>query len=49
MPDGDLLMSTEERERLHVIRQLIEKGLSQREAAERLGIGVRQVKRLAHA
>lgn len=49
MPDGDLLMSTEERDRLHVIRQVTEVALSQREAAERLGIGLRQVKRLVHA
>ena len=49
MPEGYLLMSTEERDRSHVIRQIIEKTLSLREAAERLGIGIRQVKRLVHA
>jgi len=49
MPEGDLLMSAEDQDRLHVIRQIIEKTLSQREAAGRLGIGIRQVKRLVHA
>lgn len=49
MAEGDLLMSAEERDRSHVIRQIIENTLSQREAAERLGLGLRQVKRLVHA
>ena len=40
-------MSVEEADRLVVIRDVVEKRLRQREAAERLGIGVRQVKRLA--
>ncbi len=39
-------MSRSERERLHVVRQAAEGGLGQREASERLGIGVRQFKRL---
>jgi transposase len=49
MPEGYLTMSTNERERSHLIRRTIERTLSQREAAERLGIGVRQVKRLVQA
>jgi transposase len=39
-------MSAKERERSHVVRQSIEGLLGQREASERLGIGVRQFKRL---
>jgi transposase len=39
-------MSGRERDRAFVVRQAIEGGLSQREASERLGIGVRQFKRL---
>ena len=39
-------MSVEEADRVVVIRDVVEKRLRQREAAERLGIGVRQVKRL---
>jgi len=39
-------MSGSERERAHLVRQTCEKQLSQREASERLGIGVRQFKRL---
>ncbi len=49
MPEGYLLMSASERERSHVIRLTIEKSLAQREAAERLGLSVRQFKRLVHA
>jgi transposase len=49
MPEGYLTMSADERERSHLIRRTIERTLSQREAAERLGIGVRQVKRLVQA
>lgn len=49
MPEGYLLMSASERERSHVIRLTIEKSLVQREAAERLGLSVRQLKRLVHA
>jgi hypothetical protein len=43
---GVLEMSRKERERAHVIRLVAEKRLKQREAAERLGIGRRQVIRL---
>jgi transposase len=49
MPEGYLSMSAEERDRSHLIRQTIEKCLSQREAAERLGISRRQFKRLVRA
>ena len=49
MPEGCLLMSEKERERSHLIRRTIEKNLTQREAAERLGVCVRQFKRLVHA
>jgi transposase len=49
MPEGCLSMSAKERERLHVIRRSVERSLSQREAAERLGVCVRQFKRLVRA
>jgi transposase len=39
-------MSARERERAHVIRQVADRKLRQQRAAELLGIGVRQVKRL---
>ncbi len=42
-------MSGGERERSHVVRLVIAKKLSQRAASERLGICVRQVKRLVRA
>ena len=42
-------MSIEERERSHLVRQTQEKHLSQRQASERLGIGVRQFKRLVRS
>ena len=44
--EGLLSMSRAERDRAFVVRQCVEGKLSQREASERLGIGVRQVKRL---
>jgi transposase len=47
---GDFLeMSSEERERGHLVRAFVEARFSQREASERLGIGVRQFKRLVCA
>ena len=49
MLEGCLPMSAEERERSHLIRQTVEKTLRQKEAAERLGIGERQFKRLVRA
>ncbi len=42
-------MSIEERERSHLMRQTQAKHLSQRQASERLGIGVRQFKRLVRS
>jgi len=47
--DDVLGMSRRERERSHVVRLVIAKKLSQGEAGERLGLCVRQVKRLVHA
>lgn len=49
MDEGYLSMSGRERDRSHLIRQTIEKTLSQRDAAHRLGIGLRQFKRLVRA
>jgi transposase len=46
MAEGDLVMSASERDRAHVVRQVIDHRLSQRAASERLGVSVRQVKRL---
>ena len=46
MAEGLVSMSEAERERAFVVRQCIAGVLSQAEASERLGIGVRQVKRL---
>ena len=46
MAEGDLRMSASERDRAHVVRQVFEHRLGQREASERLGIGIRQLKRL---
>jgi Zn-dependent protease/transposase len=47
--EGLLLMSGQERERSHVVRQAVEHLLSQQEGSERLGISVRQFKRLVRA
>jgi transposase len=49
MGEGNLLMSCSERDRAHVVRQVVEFRLGQREASERLGIGVRQLKRLVRS
>lgn len=46
MLEGTLCMTEAERERAFVVRQCVDGTLCQREAGERLGIGVRQVKRL---
>jgi transposase len=46
MAEGTLSMTKAERERGFVVRRCVEGELSQREASERLGIGVRQIKRL---
>jgi hypothetical protein len=42
---GGLWMSAAERERSYVILQAVDRRLNQREASERLGIGVRQTRR----
>lgn len=49
MSEGLLVMSELEIERSHIVRQAVEWQLSQHEGAERLGIGVRQFKRLVRA
>jgi transposase len=49
MAGGVLSMSGEERERAFVVRQVVDACLNQREASERLGISVRQCKRLVRA
>jgi transposase len=49
MADGVFLMSGAERERAFLVRQAVEGLVNQREASERLGIGVRQFKRLVRA
>ena len=46
---GVVGMSEKERERAHIIRLVVEKKLLQREAAERIGVVVRQIKRLVRA
>ena len=49
MVEGIFGMSCGERERLVLVRQVLDKQMSLRVASERLGIGVRQVKRLVRA
>jgi transposase len=49
MDEGLLAMNASERERSHVMRSLSKGLLRQRDAAERLGLSVRQVKRLLRA
>jgi transposase len=49
MVEGYLPMSSKEVERACLIRQTVERRLGQREAAERLGVGVRQFKRLVRS
>jgi transposase len=49
MFEGGLSMSATERERSHLIRQTLEHHLSQGAAAERLGLSVRQFKRLVRS
>lgn len=44
--EGDLLMKEKDRKRLHVILQVLEKKLKQKEAAELLKISLRQIKRV---
>jgi transposase len=49
MAGGVFLMSVSERDRAFLVRQAVEGLVSQREASERLGISVRQFKRLVRA
>jgi transposase len=49
MAEGVLSMSGEERDRSHLVREFLEHRLCQREASERLGICVRQFKRLVRS
>ena len=49
MVEGIFGMSCGERERLVLVRQVLDRQMSLRVASERLGIGVRQVKRLVRA
>ena len=49
MAIGVLAMSASERERLKIVAQVAERVVSQRVAAERLGICLRQVRRLVRA
>jgi len=49
MVEGVLSMSVAERERAYLVRAYLEHRLCQREASERLGIGVRQFKRLVRS
>ena len=46
---GTLTMSTRELDRLEVLGRVAERRLTQREAAERLGLSLRQVERLSRA
>jgi hypothetical protein len=41
---GDLLMSEKEAQRLSVLRRVLDEGLKQGQAAQQLGVWVRQVK-----
>ena len=47
MGDGEVLLTTREADRVAVIREVVERRLRQSEAARRLGLSERQVKRLA--
>lgn len=46
MQEGIIGMSAKERERLVVVRRIVEKRLGHREASERLGVSMRHLKRL---
>ncbi|HIE53913.1 MAG TPA: helix-turn-helix domain-containing protein, partial [Chromatiaceae bacterium] len=46
MTEERVTMSQRELDRVGVIRQVVEKGLRQRDAARQLGLSVRQIKRL---
>jgi predicted ArsR family transcriptional regulator len=49
MQEGQLLMTQADRDRLVTLRKAQKKLITQREAAEELGLSVRQVKRLLYA
>src|ERR1700730_10091406 len=49
MQEGQLLMTQDDRDRLVTLRKAKKKLIKQREAAEELGLSVRQVKRLLYA
>src|SRR2546422_3778190 len=49
MQEGHLLMTQADRDRLVALRKAKKKLITQREAAEELGLSVRQVKRLLYA
>src|SRR3954451_16875919 len=49
MQEGHLLMTQADRDRLVTLKKAKKKLITQREAAEELGLSVRQVKRLIHA
>src|SRR5208282_3854419 len=49
MREGQLLMTQADRDRLVTLKKAKKKLITQREAAEELGVSVRQVKRLLHA
>src|SRR5450759_1827089 len=49
MQEGQLLMTQSDRDRLVTLRKARKKLIKQREAAEELGVSVRQVKRLLYA
>jgi Integrase core domain len=49
MQEGQLLMTQGDRDRLVTLKKAKKKLITQREAAEELGLSVRQVKRLLHA
>ena len=46
MGDGEVLLTAREADRAAVIQEVVEERLRQSEAARRLGLSVRQVKRL---
>src|SRR5260370_23191358 len=48
MQEGQLLMTQVDRDRLVTLRKAKRKLITQREAAEEMGLSVRQVKRLLH-
>src|SRR3954452_18646810 len=49
MQEGHLLMTQADRDRLVTLKKAKKKLITQREAAEELGLSVRHVKRLIHA